>query len=88
MQKGGEGVQIACKIAYVINGRPPTCRHLLFFILSSLLLNSVLPLSQRVIHKDKYKSIIIQRDINEYDEIIPNLLTSQCGSLGNPVYPI
>ena len=22
MQKGGEGVQIACKIAYVINGRP------------------------------------------------------------------
>ena len=24
MQKGGEGVQIACKIAYVINGRPPT----------------------------------------------------------------
>ena len=24
MQKGGEGVQIACKNAYVINGRPPT----------------------------------------------------------------
>ena len=24
MQKGGEGVQIACKIAYVLNGRPPT----------------------------------------------------------------
>ena len=23
MQKGGEGVQIACKIAYVLNGRPP-----------------------------------------------------------------
>ena len=23
MQKGGEGVQIACRIAYVINGRPP-----------------------------------------------------------------
>ena len=23
MQKGEEGVQIACKIAYVINGRPP-----------------------------------------------------------------
>ena len=23
MQKGGEGVQIACKIAYVINGRFP-----------------------------------------------------------------
>ena len=22
MQKGGEGVQIACKIAYVLNGRP------------------------------------------------------------------
>ena len=22
MQKGGEGVQIACKIVYVINGRP------------------------------------------------------------------
>ena len=22
MQKGGEGVQIACKIAYVINGKP------------------------------------------------------------------
>ena len=24
MQKGGEGVQKACKIAYVINGRPLT----------------------------------------------------------------
>ena len=24
MQKGGEGVQIACKNAYVINGRPQT----------------------------------------------------------------
>ena len=24
MQKGGEGVQIACKFAYVINGRPLT----------------------------------------------------------------
>ena len=24
MQKGGEGVQKACKNAYVINGRPPT----------------------------------------------------------------
>ena len=23
MQKVGEGVRIACKIAYVINGRPP-----------------------------------------------------------------
>ena len=22
MQKGGEGVQIACKIGYVLNGRP------------------------------------------------------------------
>ena len=22
MQKGGEGVQIACKIAYILNGRP------------------------------------------------------------------
>ena len=22
MQKGGEGVQIACKVAYVLNGRP------------------------------------------------------------------
>ena len=22
MQKGGEGVQIACQIAYVLNGRP------------------------------------------------------------------
>ena len=22
MQKGGEGVQIACKIAYLLNGRP------------------------------------------------------------------
>ena len=25
MQKGGEGVQIACKIAYVLNGRPHIC---------------------------------------------------------------
>ena len=24
MQKGGGWVQIACKIAYVLNGRPPT----------------------------------------------------------------
>ena len=24
MQKGGEGVQIACKVAYVLNGRPLT----------------------------------------------------------------
>ena len=29
MQKGGEGVQIACKIAYVLNGRPPSCLQFL-----------------------------------------------------------
>ena len=32
MQKGGEGVQIACKIAYVINGRPPSTGYVAFIL--------------------------------------------------------
>ena len=35
MQKGGEGVQIACQIAYVIDGRPHT-----IYIYSNLSRNS------------------------------------------------
>ena len=31
MQKGGEGVQIACKIAYVLNGRP-LIRYIRFIV--------------------------------------------------------
>ena len=48
MQKGGEGVQIACKIAYVLNGRPlvfsniifccQICKFLVIFILFTCLL--------------------------------------------------
>ena len=34
MQKGGEGVQIACKIAYVINGRPLTTISIIIALLS------------------------------------------------------
>ena len=41
MQKGGGWVQIACKIAYVLNGRPPTATGACNFIYALLAVKHV-----------------------------------------------
>ena len=85
MQKGGEGVQIACKIAYVINGRPLSYD-------STICIETVLPTkvhdeSQTVCPKMHQRGNVKKDEKGIGKSFIESMHDGNMGHYNDPYYP-